>query len=87
MDKFQGKQLHYPLDRDLSAESTHLLNNWDLVLFTLCFVAPEQKLFYGQFLLPDSVERVLEPRGLISLKFSHPGLVFTIYSGLGQATI
>ena len=27
----------------------------------MCFVAPEQKLFYGQFLVPDSVERVLEP--------------------------
>ena len=26
----------------------------------MCFVAPEQKLFYGQFLLPDSVELVLE---------------------------
>ena len=25
------------------------------------FVATEQKLFYGQFLLSDSVERVLEP--------------------------
>ena len=24
------------------------------------FVAHKQKLFYGQFLLPDSVERVLE---------------------------
>ena len=30
----------------------------------MCFVAPEQKLFYGQFLLPDSVERVLEPGAL-----------------------
>ena len=29
-----------------------------LVLFTMCFVAPEQKLFYGQFLLPDSEERL-----------------------------
>ena len=27
----------------------------------MCFVAPEQKLFHGQFLLPDSVEGVLEP--------------------------
>ena len=27
----------------------------------MCFVAPEQKFFYGQFLFPDSVERVLEP--------------------------
>ena len=27
----------------------------------MCFVATEQKLFYGQFLLSDSVERVLEP--------------------------
>ena len=32
-----------------------------LFLFPLCFVAPEQKLFYGNILLPDSVERVLEP--------------------------
>ena len=24
----------------------------------MCFVAPEQKLFYGQFLLPDSEERL-----------------------------
>ena len=27
----------------------------------MCFVATEQTLFYGQFLLSDSVERVLEP--------------------------
>ena len=86
----------------------------------MCFVAPEQKLLYGQFFLPDSVERVLEPgvnfakiftpwsrlhwvlwlqsrscftaifliwlcqacvrtRGLISLKFSRPGLVYTVF--------
>ena len=86
----------------------------------MCFVAPEQKLLYGQFLLPDSVERVLEPganfakiftpwsrlhwvlwlqsrscfraifliwlcqacvrtRDLISLKFSRPGLVYTVF--------
>ena len=87
---------------------------------SMSFVAPEQKLLYGQFLLPDSVERVLEPganfakiftpwsrlhwvlwlqsrscftaifliwlcqacvrtRGLISLKFSRPGLVYTVF--------
>ena len=27
----------------------------------MCLVAPEQKLFYGQFLLPDPVEHVLDP--------------------------
>ena len=27
----------------------------------MCFVAPEQKLFYGQFLLPDPIEHVLDP--------------------------
>ena len=26
----------------------------------MCFVAPEQKLFYGQFLLPDSIEHVMD---------------------------
>ena len=30
-----------------------------LVLFTMCFVAPEQKLFYSNFCYP--VERLLEP--------------------------
>ena len=30
----------------------------------MCFVAPEQKLFYDQFLLPDSVERVSKPGAL-----------------------
>ena len=37
------------------------LNFYAFVLFNMYFVAPEQNLFYGQFLLPDSVERVLEP--------------------------
>ena len=42
----------------------------------MCFVAPEQKLFYGQFLLPDSVKHVLET-GLISLNF-HALVLFTL---------
>ena len=86
------------------------------------------KLFYGNFLLPDSVERVLEPglnfakiftpwsclhcvlwlqsrscfaaifvtwlcwacvstRGLISLKFSRPGLVYAVFCGSGAEVV
>ena len=35
-----------------------------LVLFTMLFLAPEKKLFYSQFLFPDSVERVSKPGAL-----------------------
>ena len=39
----------------------------------MCFVAPEQKMFYGQFfLLPDSVERVLKPGAYTLAKFFTP---------------
>ena len=44
-------------------------------------MAAEQKLFYGQFLLPDSVEGVFRTRSLISLKFSRSGLVYTVFCG------
>ena len=44
-------------------------------------MAPEQKLFYGNFLLHGSVERVLRTRGLISLKSSRPGLVYIVFCG------
>ena len=43
----------------------------------MCFVAPEQKLLYGQFLLPDSVERVLEP-GANFAKIFHTLVPFTL---------
>ena len=47
----------------------------------MSFVAPEQKLLYGQFLLPDSVERVLEPGANFAKIFTPWSLVYTEFCG------
>ena len=47
----------------------------------MCFVAPEQKLFYGNFLSADSVESVYN-LGLNFAKFLlPPGLVYNLFCG------
>ena len=46
----------------------------------MCFEAPEQKLFYGNFLFPDC-RACIRIRGLISLNFSRPGLVYDVFCG------
>ena len=38
-----------------------LILYYPLILFTICFVAPKQKLFYGNFWQPDPAEPFLEP--------------------------
>ena len=43
----------------------------------MCFAAPEQKSFYGNFLFPDSAERVYN-QGLNFAKFYYPLVLFTI---------
>ena len=45
------------------------------------FCGSRAEVVLRQFLLTDSVERVFWTRVLISLKFSSPGLVYTVFCG------
>ena len=54
---------------------------YPLVLFTICFVASEQKMFYGQLFVTWLRRARIETRGLNSLTFSRPGLVYYVFCG------